>query len=242
MTPSTASVEPINRLAVEQLVVRTASGRMLVDIPALDLQPGSSLGISGPSGAGKSTLLYALAGLMPASDGRIQWGTTDLAQLKEASRAAFRAQHMGLIFQDFLLFEELDALANAALPGQFRQRAERERLRANARSHLQRLGIDSDARRVVSFSGGERQRVAVARALAGDPPVVLADEPTASLHRDAADHLIDDLLALVREAQRTLIIVSHDPRVLSRLDRIIELADGRPTDSATVGTTTKEAR
>jgi putative ABC transport system ATP-binding protein len=232
MTPSTANLEPVNRLAVEALAVRTASGRRLVDIPALDLQPGSSLGISGPSGAGKSTLLYALAGLVPASDGRIQWGATDLAQLKEAPRASFRAKHMGLIFQDFLLFEELDALANAALPGQFRQRTERERLRDNARRHLQRLGIESDARRVVSFSGGERQRVAVARALAGDPPVVLADEPTASLHREAADRLIDDLLALVNETQRTLVIVSHDKRILERLDRVIELNDGRPTQEA----------
>lgn len=214
-------------LTVENLAIQTSSGRTLVDLPALELQLGSTLGVSGPSGAGKSTLLYALAGLIPASGGHIQWGTTNLTQLKETQRAAFRAQHMGLIFQDFLLFEELDALANAALPGQFRQRRERAQLRNNARDHLERLGIQPNARRVVSFSGGERQRVAVARALAGDPPVVLADEPTASLHREAADDLIDDLLALATEAQRTLIIVSHDTRVLNRLDRVINLADGR---------------
>lgn len=229
MTRSTANASAVNRLTVENLAVRTAAGRVLVNLPSLELDSGASLGISGPSGAGKSTLLYALAGLIRANEGSIQWGTADLAKLKEAQRSAFRAKHMGLIFQDFLLFEELDALANAALPGQFRPRRAREQLRANAQNHLERLGIQLNARRVVTFSGGERQRVAVARALAGDPPMVLADEPTASLHRKAADHLIDDLLGLVNEAQRTLIIVTHDERVLGRLDRIINLVDGRPS-------------
>lgn len=227
--PSTASIEPpLNRLMIERLSVVADADTPLVDVPGLELQPGTSLGISGPSGAGKSTLLYALAGLVPASRGKILWGQTDLTDLSERHRSAFRAAHMGLIFQDFLLFEELDALANAALPGQFRRRGERERVRSNARHQLERLGIEPTGRRVVSFSGGERQRVAVARALAGDPPIVLADEPTASLHRDAADRLIDDLLGLVTEARRSLVIVSHDRSVLHRLDRVVELADGRP--------------
>ena len=221
-------------LDIRDLVVRADDGRPLVSVPSLAITTGTSLGISGPSGAGKSTLLYAMAGLIACASGSIRWGNIDLAKLGERERSAFRAERMGMIFQDFLLFEELDALANAALPCQFRPRRHRAAFRENARVQLQRLGIEPTARRVVSYSGGERQRVAVARALATDPAIVLADEPTASLHRDAADALIDDLLALVAEGQRSLILVTHDRAVLSRLDRVIELVDGHPvSDSAT---------
>jgi len=214
-------------LSIEGLTVRAQGGRVLLDIPQLALAPGMALGIRGPSGAGKSTLLYALSGLLDRVEGHIKWGPSDLYTLTPAQRAAFRNDHIGMIFQDFLLFEELGAVDNASLAALFRPRGARRAIETRARDHLKRLGIDAAPRTVASFSGGERQRVAVARALATDPAILLADEPTASLHREAADALTDDLLALVKDSGTTLVTVSHDPALLSRMDAVIQIADGR---------------
>ncbi|MFY8047512.1 MAG: ATP-binding cassette domain-containing protein, partial [Erythrobacter sp.] len=198
-------------LAVAGLRVSAEAGRVLVSLPALDLPAGASLAIRGPSGAGKSTLLHALAGLLEA-EGTVRWGETEILALPPARRAAFRRAHVGLVFQDFLLFEELDAEANAALAAGFAPAPERAPIRARARRALDRLGLGGVAGRpAASFSGGERQRIAIARALANDPAVILADEPTASLDRAAADRLIEDLVALARDEGRTLVVTSHDP-------------------------------
>lgn len=214
------------RLDVAELAVRTKRGRVLLSVPRLSLAPGASLGIRGPSGAGKSTLLFALAGLLDRIEGSVIWDGIDLAALRPSARAAFRASHMGIVFQDFLLFEELDAAANAALPALYRPRAERGAIRARAHAVLARLGVSTEARTVTTLSGGERQRVAVARALANDAAILLADEPTANLHREAADALIEDLVARVRESGTTLVVVSHDTRLLARMDRVIDIRDG----------------
>jgi putative ABC transport system ATP-binding protein len=204
-----------------------AAGRALLTVPALNLDAGRALAIRGPSGAGKSTLLLALAGLIEAA-GSVRWGAADLLRLPPAGRAAFRRAHVGLVFQDFLLFEELDAEANAALAAGFAPRAQRAAIRARARAALERLGLgDRTGRTVASLSGGERQRVAVARALAHDPAIILADEPTASLDRAAADRLIGDLVDLSRVERRTLVVVSHDPALTGRMDRVIDIVDGR---------------
>lgn len=219
-------------LSVAGLTVRAPGGRVLLSLPALDLAAGASLAVRGPSGAGKSTLLFALAGLLEAT-GRVCWGTTDLLGLPAAGRAAFRRAHVGLVFQDFLLFEELGAEANAALAAGFAPAPRRAAIRDRARQALSRLGLgDLAGRPAASFSGGERQRIAIARALAHDPAVILADEPTASLDRAAADRLIDDLVALARDEGRTLIVVSHDAALTGRLDRTIEIVDGRPREGA----------
>lgn len=212
-------------LAIRDLRVTGPSGRVLLAVDALDLAPGSLVGVRGPSGAGKSTLLYALGGLLPAA-GAVRWGETELLSLSEERRTAFRAVHIGMIFQDFLLFEELGSTDNAALPAMFAPRASRKATREAAAANLRHLGLEPGARPVASFSGGERQRVGVARALASNAPVLLADEPTASLHREAADTLIGDLVVLTREHGRTLIAVSHDLNLLARMDRVLWVEDG----------------
>lgn len=201
--------------------------RVLLHIDSLTLAPGTCLGVRGPSGAGKSTFLFALAGLSAQASGKVIWDGQDIIALSSEARAAFRRRHIGMIFQDFLLFEELSASANAALPGAFIPAAKRRAVADLSQSGLARLGITHGARTVDSFSGGERQRVAVARALATDPALILADEPTASLDRKTADALIDDLVALVREKGKTMIAISHDPAVCARMDRIIDIVDGR---------------
>lgn len=220
-------------LTINALAVTAASGRMLLDVPKLHLAPGSCLGVRGPSGAGKSTFLFSLAGLIENASGAVTWGETNLLQMPAGARAAFRRRSVGMVFQDFLLFEELSASANAALSGAYSDPAHQKAIESKAEEVLTRLGISHGARTVDSFSGGERQRVAIARALASDPAVILADEPTASLDRKTADALIDDLLALVRDTGKTLVAVSHDPAVYTRMDRVIEIVDGHiATDEA----------
>jgi ABC-type lipoprotein export system ATPase subunit len=211
-------------LSISDLVVR-AGARCLLEVPSLHVPAGTLVGVRGPSGAGKSTFLHALAGLIGAN-GSIKWGETDIAQLSAERRTAFRAATMGMIFQDFLLFDELSASANACLAGLFAPASARKGVIARAEDRLSTLNVPRDARSVASFSGGERQRVAIARALATDPEILLADEPTASLDRRAADSLIEDLVTLTRNSGSTLIAVSHDLTLLNQLDRVLAIEDG----------------
>lgn len=214
-------------LEITDLRVTTDRNRVLLSLPLLSVVPGEAVGVRGPSGAGKSTLLYALAGLAEHMTGTVRWGETDLGGLSTAQRTRFRRETVGMIFQDFMLFEELSAAENAALPALYAPRTVRAEWRARAETHLTALGIQDSSRPVASFSGGERQRVAIARALAGAPEVLLADEPTASLHRAAADRLVADLVALTRQEGRTLIAVSHDAALLDQMDRVLTVTDGR---------------
>lgn len=214
-------------LSLSDLIVTGDGNRMLLSIDNLSIQPGETVGIRGPSGAGKTTLLFALAGLAKIKSGTVKWGDKDLSQMQDEARARFRRHAMGLIFQDFLLFEELDALSNAAIATGYLQNIARGDLRANAAAALDKLKIREPERRTIaSFSGGERQRVGIARALAHNPAIILADEPTASLDRTAADTLIEDLVSLVREEKKTMVVVSHDPHLHERMDRVIEIVDG----------------
>ncbi|WP_339948913.1 ATP-binding cassette domain-containing protein [uncultured Albimonas sp.] len=214
-------------LRIEGLEVRAPDGRTILSVDRLRVPAGGTLGIQGPSGAGKSTLLHAIAGLVPAAAGRILWGETDLAALPEAARDAFRRRSLGMIFQDFLLLEELSPLDNAAVSAAWAPRAERPAIRARAAELLARFGAPTTARNVSALSGGERQRIAAARALARNPAAILADEPTASLDRENADRLVADLLAAARDRGRTVIAVSHDAAMMSAMDRVIQVVDGQ---------------
>ena len=213
-------------LTISDLLVHQPGGRDLLRVEALQIPAGALVGVRGPSGAGKSTFLHAVGGLLETASGQVHWGETDLLALSEERRTRFRADHIGMIFQDFLLFEELGPLQNAALTAMFRPAAERDALRARAAKLLTGLGLEAAPRPVASFSGGERQRVAVARALANDAAILLADEPTASLDRAAADRLIEDFVRLARQTGKTLIAVSHDTALLARMDRILTIQDG----------------
>src|SRR5690606_8414559 len=194
-------------LSITDLSVCAPSGRTLLSVPALTLAPGTCLGVRGPSGAGKSTFLFSIAGLIENATCAVRCGDTDLIPLSAEARATFRRRTVGIVFQDFLLFEELSAAANAALPGAYASRARQSAIAQTAASVLSRLGVAHGARTVESFSGGERQRVAIARALAADPAIILADEPTASVDRASADSLIDDLVSLARDTGKTLIAI-----------------------------------
>jgi len=215
-------------LQTTALQVISREGRLLLDIPRLDIPAGQSLALQGASGAGKSTLLHVLAGLVLPTRGRVAWGGLDIAGLSEDARARFRRETLGLIFQDCHLFEELSAAGNAALASAFAPTGDRTSIRSAAERWLTTLGLGQTGPRLVgSFSGGERQRIAVARALAANPRVILADEPTAALDRKNADALGADLVRLAADGGRTLITVTHDVTLARRMDRTITLADGK---------------
>ncbi|GFE64954.1 ABC transporter ATP-binding protein [Litoreibacter roseus] len=214
-------------LSISDLRVTSPSGRSLLDVSSLNLPAGKTMGIAGPSGAGKSTLLFAVAGLIVPTAGRIAWDDTVITDMRQRARTAFRRRSVGMIFQDFLLFDELGAAANAGVSALFQPAAKRVALQETAETHLNSFGLSDVSRPVASFSGGERQRVAAARALAGEATILLADEPTASLHREAADALTDDLLDQVAARGMTMVVVSHDAALLNRMDSVVEITDGR---------------
>lgn len=213
-------------LSVRDLTVRTSDGRTLLEVAGLDVAPGETVAVRGPSGAGKSTLLHVLAGLIAPSSGHVLWGETDLAGLQDTARTTFRRKTIGMVFQDHLLFDELTAAGNAGLAAAYAPRAERAGIEHRAADLLDRFGVAASGRRAARYSGGERQRIAVARALATDPPVILADEPTASLDRATADRLIDDLF-IYAGGRKTLIIASHDPAIHARAGRLASVVDGK---------------
>lgn len=223
--PARAAGAFVPDLLLENVEVLAPDGRPILRVARLEAPAGTALGIRGPSGAGKSTLLHVVAGLLPVASGRVMWGDADLAAMTEPARDAFRRARLGLIFQDFLLFEELSAQQNAAIAAAWAPARDRAAIRARAEALLDRFGAPGD-RYVASMSGGERQRVSAARALACDPAAILADEPTASLDRENADRLAGDLLAMAREAGRTLIAVSHDPALIASMDQVVQVVDG----------------
>lgn len=214
-------------LSVRDLRVHSPNGRCLLDVPHLEMSAGSCLVVRGPSGAGKSTLLNALAGLQPVVSGSISWGVVSISVLVDRVRTAFRRDYIGFIFQDHLLFEELSAKENAAITAAYAPRAERAEIYAAADQMLMQLQVPQGTRTVASYSGGERQRVAVARALSGNPGIILADEPTASLDRETATALAHELLRIAREDGRTVVIVSHDPVLHELAPRLINMVDGK---------------
>lgn len=198
----------------------------LFNIEHFALAHGQTLGIRGASGAGKTTLLHCLAGIASVSAGSIQWGSTDIAARSARELTCWRQQSLGLVFQDFHLVEGLSALDNVLLPASFTGWRTPPRLRERGAHLLSRVGIDAPERRAELLSRGERQRVAVARALLFEPPVVLADEPTASLDPENRAIIGELLCELAREHGATLIIVSHETSLLARMDQQLELRGG----------------
>jgi ABC-type lipoprotein export system ATPase subunit len=212
-------------LDVAGLTVRFGDVTALDSI-SLSVPVGSTAGFAGPSGSGKTTLLHAVAGLLRPQIGRVAWGGTVLSDLGESARDAWRRNGVGLVFQDFHLIGELDALSNVLLPAQFDHFRLPAALRDRALALLERVGIATPGRRADLLSRGEQQRVAIARALLRYPTILLADEPTASLDDAAGEAVADLLLDACRDSGATLVAVSHDARLLSRLDRVHTLRGG----------------
>lgn len=189
--------------------------------PDLNLNAGAALAITGPSGTGKTTLLHLLAGLLRPASGEVTHGDLDLATASEAAREVYRRRHVGYVFQDFHLMPGLSALENVELGLRVAGTAQP---RVRAREALTRLDLGHRLNhRPDQLSTGERQRIAVARAVAHGPGLLLVDEPTAHLDRNRAGAALELLLGAAAELDATLIVVTHDPLVADALPARLEL-------------------
>jgi len=192
-----------------------------------EIQAGEFLAVMGPSGSGKSTLLYLLGGLDRSSEGRIWVNGRDIAALDENALAAYRMRAIGFIFQAFHLIPTMTALENVMFPMLFAQ-VPAEKRASRATDLLTRVGLGERLHhKPTELSGGQQQRVAVARALANDPRIILADEPTGNLDSHSGAEIMALLTRLNREEGRTIIIVSHYPTVTEYATRALHLKDGK---------------
>jgi ABC-type lipoprotein export system ATPase subunit len=202
-------------------------GRALevLNIPALELPAGSYTVLKGPSGSGKTTLLNLMAGVATPSSGKIRLDGTDLFALLESDRDRFRAEHVGYIFQTFNLLAPFTALENVLLAMLFASKLPKREQRRRAAAMLSTLGLGGRlSHRPHQLSRGEQQRVAIARALVNDPPVILADEPCASLDPKTARAVLGEFLALCREGRKTLLVVSHEEQAVQGADEVLDMA------------------
>jgi len=190
----------------------------------LDVARGETIGLLGPSGSGKTSLLMLLAGLERASSGAIAVAGQDLAPLDEDARAKFRLANLGIVFQAFHLIPSMTALQNVAVPLEL---AGRRDANAVAAAALERVGLAHRLTHLPSqLSGGEQQRVALARAFAPRPRLLLADEPTGNLDNETGQKVMDLLFALCAARGATLLLITHDPALAARCDRIVTLRQG----------------
>ncbi len=193
-------------------------------VPEMSVPAGASVAVVGPSGSGKTTLLNLVAGILATSAGRVMTNSVDLGALSKTARRDFRIRHVGLVFQEFELLEHLNVLDNILLPCRITPAVQLRSEHRDRAAHLARdLGIDDKLNRYVrKLSQGERQRVALCRALLLEPPLLLCDEPTGNLDPTSKEHVLDILFAYVRRNGTTLLTVTHDHALLPRFDETID--------------------
>ena len=201
----------------------------------LTIDRGEFVAIAGPSGSGKSTLLNIIGCLDAPDGGSVRIDAREVTDLSAGMRAAFRRDHLGFIFQSFNLVPVLSAAENVALSLQLTGSGRAASERA-ARAMLASVGLSGmEDRRPSRLSGGQQQRVAIARALVKRPLLVLADEPTANLDSTTGDAILHLMYALNRENGTTFVFSTHDPNVMRRATRLVQLTDGRVTDDRRTG-------
>ncbi|WP_417228165.1 ABC transporter ATP-binding protein [Amphritea sp.] len=217
-------------IELQQLTFHWQPDRPVLDIPHLEIFAGEKLFLHGPSGCGKSTLLNLIAGIHRPVSGCISVNGCHLNDLSAAARDRFRADHIGLIFQQFNLLPYLSVLQNVLLPCQFsalraaQARQQSGSVEAAAQALLQELGLaDYLNHPVTDLSIGQQQRVAAARALIGNPQILIADEPTSSLDSDNREGFIQLLIRECDQHGITLLFVSHDRQLTGHFSRIIDL-------------------
>lgn len=227
--PHCAAVEWSNMVRLSDVKLDFRVGNTLftlLDIPILSLRSGASFGLSGPSGSGKSTLMNLIAGLLRPTTGTISVDGVAISDLSQRQLDSFRATRIGFVFQSFNLIPALNARDNVAIAMSFGATIPRRERRQRAESLLARVGLsDRMHHKPPALSHGEMQRVSIARAIANRPKLILADEPTASLEPGLATSIVDLLLEVAHEGNATLVVASHDPVVLGRMQERIELRD-----------------
>jgi len=218
----------MSSLAVENLTKTYVSGGRPLTVlheVSFTLQPADTFAIVGPSGSGKTTLLGLCAGLDRASSGSVRLQGIVLDSLSEDQRAAVRNEHVGFIFQNFQLLPTLTALENVMVPLELRGTRGASR---TAQTLLERVGLgDRGHHYPAQLSGGEQQRVSLARAFANRPAILFADEPTGNLDPDTSANVVDLLFDLNKEAGTTLVLVTHDLELAAKTQRILRMRGGR---------------
>lgn len=195
-----------------------------------EIGKGEVVGMTGPSGSGKSTLLMVMAGLEPATQGRVQVAAHDYTQMDEDALARFRRTNVGIVFQSFHLVPTMTAVENVALPLELAGIAG---ARTRAEAALEEVGLGHRTDHYpAQLSGGEQQRTALARAVVADPPILLADEPTGNLDQSTGAQIMDLILSMAETRDTTLMLITHDPVLAEKCGRVIGLRDGQiETDS-----------
>jgi putative ABC transport system ATP-binding protein len=194
-------------------------------VPELAIETGKKTAMIGPSGSGKTTLLNLVAGIGTPSAGRVVTSGVEVSSLGEAARRDFRVRNIGLVFQEFELLEHLNVLDNILLPCRITPAVQiRQEHRDRAVALAREVGIEDKLRRYVrKLSQGERQRVALCRALLLEPPLLLCDEPTGNLDPVNREHVLDILFDYVHRNETTLLTVTHDHELLPRFDEMVDL-------------------
>lgn len=220
-------------LSVDQVskIYQSGSRKLTVlDQVNFQVQAGESISIVGPSGSGKTTLLGLCAGLDKASSGSISLNGQSLEKLSEDERAAVRNQHVGFIFQNFQLLPTLTALENVMVPLELKKKKD---AKDKAFALLQQVGLGDRATHYPSqLSGGEQQRVSIARAFANEPKILFADEPTGNLDTETGEMIEDLIFNLNKALGTTLILVTHDIALAARTNRIIQIKGGKIQEGA----------
>lgn len=215
-------------LKIDQLSMSFSQGA--TQIAALDkvsfkVETGESLAIIGPSGSGKTTLLTLMAGLESPSGGHILFGNTDITKMNENERTEFRAKNIGIVFQQFHLMPYLTALENVSLPLEINGSAD---VREQALEALKKVGLEKRVNHLPKqLSGGESQRVAMARAMVHRPPYIFADEPSGNLDTENGEKVMNLLFELIGKEKSTLVLITHDLNLAKRCHRQIHLHGGR---------------
>jgi putative ABC transport system ATP-binding protein len=223
---SGADAEPLIALsAVSRSFHEGETEHVVLDGVDLEVHAGEFVALLGPSGSGKSTLLNVIAGIDLPSSGDVVIAGTRLTRLSERERTLFRRRRIGFVFQFFNLIPTLTVEENLLLPLELNGLPAEPSV---ARALLERVGLEDRAKSFPDrLSGGEQQRVAVARALIHEPGLVLADEPTGNLDADTGERVLALLEGLARSERRTLLVATHSPRIVERADRVVTLRAGR---------------
>jgi len=204
----------------------------------LNIEKGASVGLVGPSGSGKSTLLMVMAGLERADEGSINVAGAELGPLSEDQLARFRGRNVGIIFQSFHLVPNMTALENVAVPLELAGDAEAFE---KAAAELEAVGLGHRLHHYpAQLSGGEQQRVAVARALVVEPEILIADEPTGNLDETTGAQIVDLMFTAQKTRGTTLVLVTHDPGLAHRCDRVIRVRSGEIEEPETTGRESEE--
>ncbi|MFE2992806.1 ABC transporter ATP-binding protein [Streptomyces sp. NPDC059262] len=221
---------PAGSLLTAHGLHKTYGATKALDGAEFSVHPGEVVAVMGPSGSGKSTLLHCLAGIVTPDEGTITYAGQNLAALSDAARSALRRSDFGFVFQFGQLVPELTCLENVALPLRLNG-AKRKAAEATARAWMERLEVDDlTGQRPGEVSGGQGQRVAVARALATGPRVLFADEPTGALDSLNGERVMELLTDAARSTHAAVVLVTHEARVAAYSDREIIVRDGRSRD------------